>query len=159
MPVIKPKPNSSIKETSKEKLETDQSTVDIEKFFHPKTDNTSEPQFGNYFKVYSQILQIDDLTLTERLILALMLSFWGTGNDFFTKNSYLEKTLNIGKSTVTRALSNLRNKGYIQKSFFKEHKRYINGTKKTFDVYKKCLKKHTKKQIANPQKRKENVRF
>lgn len=79
---------------------------------------------NDFLKGYRSILSLDDLTLTEKMILCEIVSL-STQKGCFASRSHFSKVFGISVRTVTNSWKKLKKNGYI-----KQYKRIENANSK-----------------------------
>ena len=68
--------------------------------------------FGNGFSVPWEVMD-EDLTLWEKIILSMVISFVSNEQEFYMSNEFLATKFNLSIKTISRAVKNLHVLGYI----------------------------------------------
>lgn len=73
----------------------------------------------SFLIIHDDILQDNNITLTEKLIISYIRAYWRQCEPCTASNNQMAKYLNITKMSVIRAINNLRLKGYIVVRYLK----------------------------------------
>lgn len=111
---------------------------DAEHYF-PKAEEDRNPFGGLWLSV--EIINIADLTLSDKFILSYIISFWKSGKNFYASNSHIEKNLNLSRAKVSQSIKKFQELGYIDRPRIIDYKRYIFGTEKLYKIYIASSKK------------------
>lgn len=87
---------------------------------------------GGYGIIPKKIMQAQNIGVYEKLLLAYMLSFSGGGRDIcYPSYMKMQQDLNVGRTTLSKSVKNLCDKGYIRVDKLYPDDKYKNNNKYT----------------------------
>ena len=89
---------------------------------------------NSYLSIPYDILEMEDLTLSEKVILAEVISLSKTNGYCYASNGFFTKRLKISERTASRAVNTLESKGLILISERCDNKRNICPTEKVLEI-------------------------
>lgn len=90
--------------------------------FLENREERNNPQiFGNTFQVPWSIMD-EDLTIWEKVLLSMVVSFAINGSEFYMSNAYLADKFQLCTKTISNSVKNLSEKGFIKA--YHKHSRF-----------------------------------
>lgn len=91
---------------------------------------------GIWFPI--EIWEADDLSWNEKILLMEIDSFTSQGKDCFISDEYISTLIGVSERSARTLLSNLINKGYINRTRYDGRRRYLQSTI-SYQSGKNCL--------------------
>ena len=88
-----------------------------------------------------EIIDLKDLCLKEKNLLAYMLSFFIKERKFYASNRFIAHIIGSKSVTVSKTIKNLYLKGYTVESSYIDRKRHIEPAEKIKNIIEKIKKR------------------
>lgn len=97
-------------------------------------ENKNKNRYESFLKLPYALTYERELSLTEKCILAEIISLTMVTGRCYASNSYFAKTFTISEKTVYRALTGLKSKGYISLEMKEKYSRLIRLEDKLSEI-------------------------
>lgn len=72
------------------------------------------PDYGDFYKLFKSITRLRSLTSSEKIILAVIMSYTTNGQEFYMSNNRLALETGMDYSSAIRCISSMKEKGFVR---------------------------------------------
>lgn len=101
--------------------------MDRKQGFEFAKENGYIPAHGEFYKLFKSITRLKSLTSSEKIVLAVIMSYTTTGQEFYMSNNRLALETGMGYATAIRCITDMKNKGFLKTYRIKNEKGFVIG--------------------------------
>lgn len=72
------------------------------------------PDYGDFYKLFKSITRLKSLTSSEKIILAVIMSYTSKGQEFYMSNNRLALETGMDYSSAIRCITSMKEKGFLK---------------------------------------------
>lgn len=72
------------------------------------------PDYGDFYKLFKSITRLKSLTSSEKIILAVVMSYTTKGQEFYMSNNRLALETGMDYSSAIRCITSMKEKGFLK---------------------------------------------
>lgn len=88
--------------------------MDKKQGFEFATENGYIPNHGDFYKLFKSITRLKSLTSSEKIVLAVIMSYTTNGLEFHMSNNTLAGEIGMDYSSVIRCITSMKEKGFLK---------------------------------------------
>jgi len=72
------------------------------------------PDYGDFYRLFKNITRLKTLTSSEKIILAVVMSYTANGQEFFMSNNRLALETGMDYTSAIRCITSMKEKGFVK---------------------------------------------
>jgi len=88
--------------------------MDKKQGFEFASENGYIPDYGDFYKLFKSITRLKSLTSSEKIILAVIMSYTTRGQEFHMSNNRLSVETGMDYSSAIRCITSMKEKGFLK---------------------------------------------